>query len=437
MKTSKALVLDAASGSRGAIRRLIVSLGLPTNNIEAVETMEEALAVMNKNRPNIVVTEMVIGGRSGFELLKLLREYYPSGLQTVFIFLTAKRSPIVNSLALESEADAMVVKPFNVNQMEASLIQACQPKSIRPNYLVSIENAKIEIREKNFDVAVHLLNDAIQQDPKPFLAYSNLGKLYFDLEKWSEAEKAFESALKFNPKHYHSLLGLFDVFLAQKRFKDAYFVCSEITKNNAFPMKRVPDFVKVAVHNQKYTDVLEFFEIVSDYEYPDDAVVSYLAAAMVVCAKSFIKSGELGRGLDFLQKAQSATRSREKIQIEIISALYASGLEREADNFMRRVSDEIRNSVEMRVMEMEHFLRTNNIDLVMRIGAKLVKENAKSLRLYEIMIEQSKKLNRPKSSVNDLCIKAIQHFPEKKSVFTQMVQDYEPTQQNSPNFSPL
>ncbi len=426
LKTSRALIIDSASESRGAIRRILCGLGLPTSQVDAAESVEEALEMMKSLRPNVIVTEMTIAGRSGFELLERFRKNFPSTLQGVFVFITAKHSPIVNSIALEGEVDGLVVKPFNVATMEQVLIDACRPKGLRPSYLVSIENAKIEFREGNFDEAIHLLNDSLFQDSKPVAAYATLGQFYFSLGEMEKSQEAFEAGLKLNPTHYQSLLGLFDVFLKQKKYREAYRISSAITKSDAFPMHRIPDFLQVSIQNEKFYDALVFFDILAAYDNPTESVVAYTSAAMVVCAKKLIREHEAGRGLEILKKAQFLSRNRDKIQIEIISALYLCKMEEEADQFLKRVPEEIRNSSDMQVMRMEHFLSQGQVDRMMRIGDELIKANARNCRLYEIMIEQSKRLRRPVSAIDSIVSRAVEFFPEKRESFEQLIKDYQP-----------
>jgi len=443
MKSSRALVLDSAAASRSAIRSLLSSLGVPSLQIKAVETVDQGLQFAEEMRPNIIITEMSIGGRSCFGLLDIYRRNFQSSLKGIFIFLSSTDSPIVNYEAVEADIDALIVKPFTISIMEGKLIEVSRPKGLRPPYLVAIENAKIEINDGNFDLGLQILQGAVSLDSKPFAAYAAIGQVHFNQGNFVEAEKAFSEGLKLNPSSYPCLIGLFDILLKKNSIKGAQQVLSKIIKSNAVPLAKVPDLLRISVENREFEEVMVLVEMVMAHDKVTDDLILCVSDAMIVCAKQLLlqdetikritdrarrekeeikKAFDKTKGLEILQKVHAFGRNIPKIQVDIVSCLFEVGLEKDAVNFTSRLSPEVRESSELKIVELEYFLRTGQIDIFARLGEKLISSGMVNYRLYEIMIQNSKHLKMSTAAVLELISKAGKLFPDKKEALTNLIQ---------------
>ncbi len=92
-------------------------------------------------------------------------------------------------------------------------------------------NKAVEAAEKkNYDQAVPLLRQIVENDPKDFQAWEALGRVYFIQKNYSEAEKAYTEALKVHPDYPLVLISLGRLRLSQKNFDGAVEALTQAVK---------------------------------------------------------------------------------------------------------------------------------------------------------------------------------------------------------------
>jgi len=90
-----------------------------------------------------------------------------------------------------------------------------------PNKLLYQNSAK-EIESKNYPQAIAMLRQLVASDPNDFPAWSDLGMIYFVVQKdYEAAENSYLSALTAKPKYFQALLNLGRVQLARKKYERA------------------------------------------------------------------------------------------------------------------------------------------------------------------------------------------------------------------------
>jgi cytochrome c-type biogenesis protein CcmH/NrfG len=94
--------------------------------------------------------------------------------------------------------------------------------SAKDLYSRSEENEKLfakamsAAKDKKLDDAIKLFKQIVDGDAKDFVAWTELGTLYFRNEKFSDAEKSYQKALELKPDFMAALVNLGRVHLAQK-----------------------------------------------------------------------------------------------------------------------------------------------------------------------------------------------------------------------------
>jgi DNA-binding response OmpR family regulator len=83
-----------------------------TNGVEAIR---EAQAI----EPDVVLLDHIMPGMGGIEVLKAIKEFRP---ETVVIMLTAVIDESVARITLASGADDYITKPFNLENVETSIL---------------------------------------------------------------------------------------------------------------------------------------------------------------------------------------------------------------------------------------------------------------------------------------------------------------------------
>lgn len=102
-----------------AIRRFI-TINLKRNNFNVLEASsgEEALYMLEKISPDVVVLDIMLPSMDGFEVCGKIRNRHP---QTAIIMLTARGQDMDKLMGLELGADDYMIKPFNPLELTARI----------------------------------------------------------------------------------------------------------------------------------------------------------------------------------------------------------------------------------------------------------------------------------------------------------------------------
>ena len=82
------------------------------------EDGEQALKIVQRDKPNLVILDLMLPGLSGIEVCKLLRER-PDTARLPILMLTAKAGEADRVLGLEMGADDYLAKPFSPRELVA------------------------------------------------------------------------------------------------------------------------------------------------------------------------------------------------------------------------------------------------------------------------------------------------------------------------------
>lgn len=95
--------------------------------------------------------------------------------------------------------------------------------SVKNFYQRPAENEKIfakalaNVKEKKIDNAIKLFTQLVENDPKDFVAWTELGTLFFNRTELAKAEEAYNKALVQKPDFIVALVNLGKLFLVQKQ----------------------------------------------------------------------------------------------------------------------------------------------------------------------------------------------------------------------------
>jgi phosphate regulon transcriptional regulator PhoB len=101
------------------IRKLVqYTLAQERYKVIEAEDGEQALKLLQRTRPNLVILDLMLPGISGLELCKLLRDRQETA-QVPILMLTAKAGEADKIVGLEMGADDYLAKPFSPREMVA------------------------------------------------------------------------------------------------------------------------------------------------------------------------------------------------------------------------------------------------------------------------------------------------------------------------------
>ena len=90
------------------------------------------------------------------------------------------------------------------------------------NYLTNkLENATYSMNHQQYQIALKLFTDIINEDPKWAEAWNKRATLYFLIGNYNESLKDIEQVLNIEPRHFGALSGRAQIYLSFKEYEKA------------------------------------------------------------------------------------------------------------------------------------------------------------------------------------------------------------------------
>lgn len=135
----------------------------------------------------------------------------------------------LNSPPLSNRQDVILTW----NQIGQTSSRRNEVISVRNSYSRSEENQKLfekaiaELEEKKSENSQKLFRQLLEKDPGDFIAWTELGNIYFTKEKFSDSENAYNKAISLKSDFLPALTNLGKLYLAQKKFEQAIEVLTK------------------------------------------------------------------------------------------------------------------------------------------------------------------------------------------------------------------
>ena len=112
------LVVDDNFDNTDIIRHYLEARGYP---ITVAHDGDEALAQFDRVRPGLVLLDVMMPGRDGWEVCRLMKQHPTLGRQVCIIMVTALDEWDDKRQALQTGADDYVEKPFDLARLAATV----------------------------------------------------------------------------------------------------------------------------------------------------------------------------------------------------------------------------------------------------------------------------------------------------------------------------
>ena len=120
LRGARVLVVDDDDDAREAIARLLTGCGA---TVSIASNAEEGFDSFARERPHVMVPDLVMEGASGYELLRRIRTLAPhKGGSTPALAVTGRSSPSDQSRALAAGFQLFVRKPIEPNELLSAVV---------------------------------------------------------------------------------------------------------------------------------------------------------------------------------------------------------------------------------------------------------------------------------------------------------------------------
>lgn len=147
----------------------------------------QAIELAKANHPALVILDVMMPGKTGFEVCKILRTL-PEFVNTLIIFLTALNDDPTEIKGLESGADDYITKPISPKVLRSrvnalfrrvpresdNVMQVGDLKIDREKYIVTLDEEEIVLARKEFELLALLTS----KPSKVFLRSEILNKVW-------------------------------------------------------------------------------------------------------------------------------------------------------------------------------------------------------------------------------------------------------------------
>lgn len=112
------LVVDDNHDNTEIVREYLEARGYP---VQVAYDGDEALAVFEQTRPALVLLDVMMPGRDGWEVCRIMKQHAEHGKQVRVVMVTALGEWEDKQEALHTGADDYVSKPFDLPQLAATV----------------------------------------------------------------------------------------------------------------------------------------------------------------------------------------------------------------------------------------------------------------------------------------------------------------------------
>jgi two-component system, OmpR family, alkaline phosphatase synthesis response regulator PhoP len=121
--------------------------------VSTAEDGEQALKAIQREKPNLVVLDLMLPGLSGVEVCRILRER-PETAKLPILMLTAKAGEADRVLGLELGADDYLAKPFSPREMVARVRAILRRTNVNAETPPSYDKGGLKIDFTTYEVIV-------------------------------------------------------------------------------------------------------------------------------------------------------------------------------------------------------------------------------------------------------------------------------------------
>lgn len=410
------LIVDKNPSSRSRLLKIMYDLGCKRNKIHTAGEMAEAEQLIFSNNIGIVLSDYFIGGGSGFDLFKVVREKFPDKKELSLILVTSNISQTAVAKAAEEDVDSFIIKPYTVQSIQENLVSTVSNKVKPTPYILKIEDAKELLFKGKVDEAVAILNEAKTLHQKPALALFYLGQAEYMKQAVEEARSSYSSGLAFNNIHYKCLLGLYEMFLEQNKYTEAYQVVKKIAKFFPANPDRLAQIVRLAVQTENYDDMQMYYEIFTSLDERTEQMVNYIGAGLFVSGKHKLMNKRIDEAIRLFDNIAVSCSEFSKFTRAMITTLADFGHVGSAEKYLSRFPPGYDDHEDYLVSEFMIMSKKGEQQSSMaKFGLDLYNKNIRDPQCMKIMIKAMENCKYKRETIDKFKEEFMRLWPEEQA----------------------
>lgn len=417
LEKNEVLIVDKNPGSRNRLLKTIYDMGAKRHVIHTASGLGEAEQIIKTKKIGIVLSDYFIGGGSGFDLFKLIRELHPGQHDLCLVLVTANISQTAVAKAAEEDVDSFVIKPYTIQSIQENLVSTVAAKVKPSDYMVKIEEGKRSLQSGQLEGAERALKDALNLHAKPSLALSYLGQLEYLRKHVLEAQGLYVEGLSFNNIHYKCLIGLYDIFMREDKFEEAYQIVKKIAKYFPANPDRLMQVVRLTIRTENYQDMQSYYEIFISLDERAQVLTNYIGAGMYIAGKHYLLSNGPEVALQYFDNIAVSCAEFPKFMRAIISVLVEHNMGADAERYLSRFSAETKEHEDFLISKFLVTAQNSGDDgAILRMGLELYNRNIKDYACLQALIRAMVKSGYREEKLAPFKAEMYALFPERAMV---------------------
>lgn len=407
------LIVDKNPSSRSRLLKIMYDLGCKRNKIHTAGEMLEAQELISSKNIGIVLSDYFIGGGSGFDLFKLVRQKFPDRRELSLILVTSNISQTAVAKAAEEDVDSFIIKPYTIQSIQENLVTTVTNKVKPSPYVQKIEEAKELLFKGKVDDAEAILKEAKKMHPKPALALYYIGQAEYMRKAVAEAQGAYSSGLSFNNIHYKCLLGLYEMFLELKKYNEAYQVVKKIAKFFPANPDRLAQIVRLAVQTENFDDMQMYYEIFTSLDERTETMVNYIGAGLFVSGKHKLMNKKLDEAIRLFDNIAVSCSEFSKFTRAMITTLVDYGQVAPAEKYLTRFPPGYDDHEDYLVSEFIIMSKKGEQQSsIAKFGLDLYNKNIRDPKCMQLMIKAMEDCQYKKETIEKFKAEFVVLWPE-------------------------
>ncbi len=417
LETYEVLIVDKNPSSRNRLLKTMCDLGSKRHMVHSTAGLVEAEEIIATKKIGIVLSDYFIIGGSGFDLFKMIREKNLNNKDLCLILVTSNISQTAVAKAAEEDVDSFIIKPYTIQSIQENLVSTVVQKVQPSEYVQNVEIGKKFIKEGKYDEALAALKIALNMHPKPALALFYIGQAEYLKNLLEKASGSYSEGLSFNNIHYKCLIGLYEIFMRDEKFIEAYQVMKKIVKYFPANPDRLAQIIRLAIRTGSFADMQMFYEVYKSLDERTQVLTNYIGAGMYIAGKHHLIENTPEIAIQYFDNIAVSCSEYTKFIRAIISVLVEHNMGTDAEKYFSRFRSEDKETEDYLVSEF--LLASKNSEdngLVIKMGLDLYNRKIRDYFCMQAMLTAMNKGGYKEEKIAPFRLEMDELFPDKNNI---------------------